>query len=214
MCTTCVRGQKRAPDPLKQDLRMVGSHHGGPEYWVFARTSALNCQDISAAPLSPLYGLYLFCVVSDVTVQSSSQNYLSSKSYKGQEEGVYLGRVVGDSFGWKWSKYIAWNSARINFKIYLYLCFSLAIWLACWCPQRPEVVVKSPGSEVTGGCELPGMGPGNQTQVLWKRKIFLTVEPSLQTPVLSMFNVVLSHYFSIISFIEKQLMPKGFEYKG
>lgn len=35
-------------------------------------------------------------------------------------------------------------------------------------PQRPEDGAWSPGSGNAGDCELPKMGAGTQTQVLWK----------------------------------------------
>lgn len=38
----------------------------------------------------------------------------------------------------------------------------------CPCPWRPEEGVESPGARVVDFCELPDMGAGNQTRVLWK----------------------------------------------
>lgn len=41
--------------------------------------------------------------------------------------------------------------------------------ILAWCPRRPEVVIKTLGTGVTGdGCEFPDLGAGNLTQVLFK----------------------------------------------
>lgn len=38
----------------------------------------------------------------------------------------------------------------------------------CGCLKMPEEGVGWLGAEVTGGCELPSLGTGNKTWVLWK----------------------------------------------
>ena len=43
--------------------------------------------------------------------------------------------------------------------------------------------VKSLVVTITGGCQLPDMGAGNQSHVLWKKQeALLTIEPSPQPP--------------------------------
>lgn len=37
-------------------------------------------------------------------------------------------------------------------------------------PWRPGEGIGVPGAGVTGNCELPSIGAGNQTQVIWKSK--------------------------------------------
>lgn len=43
-------------------------------------------------------------------------------------------------------------------------------------PQSPGEGIRSPGAEVTGGCELPNMGAGNSP--LEEQEVFSTAEPS------------------------------------
>ena len=45
---------------------------------------------------------------------------------------------------------------------------SLCVLHVCKSPQGPERDVVSPGTGVTGVCELPDVGAGNQTKVFCK----------------------------------------------
>lgn len=47
-------------------------------------------------------------------------------------------------------------------------------------PAEQEEGIEFPGSGVTGGCEPPSMGTGNQTQILQKTSKHSAVEPSLK----------------------------------
>lgn len=47
------------------------------------------------------------------------------------------------------------------FKLYMCVCVSVSLYTCeCRCPQRPEVSIRSPGTGVRGGCELPYVGFG------------------------------------------------------
>lgn len=37
-----------------------------------------------------------------------------------------------------------------------------------WVSARPKEGVRSPGTRVTGHCEIPGMGAENPAQILWE----------------------------------------------
>lgn len=37
-----------------------------------------------------------------------------------------------------------------------------------WCPGKPQGAIRFPETGVTGGCELPEMGTGKQSWVLYK----------------------------------------------
>jgi len=55
------------------------------------------------------------------------------------------------------------------FKNYLfYLCTRMFCLLVCLCIPCMPGALRSPGSGVTNSCEMPDMGFGNCTQVLWK----------------------------------------------
>lgn len=58
------------------------------------------------------------------------------------------------------------NSSSNNVYYYSYICVKA---YACKfrCPQRPKVS-DFPGANITGSWELPNMGAGNQTPVLYK----------------------------------------------
>lgn len=57
-------------------------------------------------------------------------------------------------------------------------------------------IIRLPGAGVTGGCELPILHAGSQTQVFWKRGLaqhVRTAEPSLQSLVFSIVLARLEH---------------------
>lgn len=55
----------------------------------------------------------------------------------------------------------------------------------------PEEFVRAPGTGVMSGCEVPGMGAGNQSLVLYESsKHSLTAGPSLQAPFAYLFHKV------------------------
>lgn len=49
------------------------------------------------------------------------------------------------------------------------LVFFFFLWNKFNCLQSPEEPVRSPGASVTGSCELPGVGAGNQSCAVYKR---------------------------------------------
>lgn len=48
----------------------------------------------------------------------------------------------------------------------MYVCVSVCS--VCRCPLKSEEGVGSPGTAVTGSCELSDISDGNQTLILWK----------------------------------------------
>lgn len=48
----------------------------------------------------------------------------------------------------------------------------------CACVQMPEEGIRSPKSGVTGGCDPPEMGDGNQTQPLEEQPALLNISPA------------------------------------
>lgn len=63
-------------------------------------------------------------------------------------------------------------------KVGLTLGTSVFMWI-----YVSMVLIGSPGAEVTDIYELPLVGPGNQTWVLFKQYMLLTAKPSLQLQV-------------------------------
>lgn len=56
-----------------------------------------------------------------------------------------------------------------------------------WCLQRPEGASYPQLLRVPGGCEMPGLGTGNQTQILWQSSKCPSPQ---QPPFLHIFVVV------------------------
>lgn len=59
------------------------------------------------------------------------------------------------------------------------------------CPLRPEEGDGVSGTRVTGTCELPVVGAGNQTQVLCKWQALLTPE-SFLVPICTLVTVTVA----------------------
>lgn len=78
------------------------------------------------------------------------------------------------------------NKIFYVFQIFLFICLCVVVCMhACvyvhaymyvcvWCLRWPEKDVGSPRIGATNSCELPGMGTGNETQVLWKSKQYIS----------------------------------------
>lgn len=60
---------------------------------------------------------------------------------------------------------IAFLKIRLSFLNMGVLPMYMAVPMCAWCLWRPEEGIKSPGTELTDGCE-PHMGAGSQTLVL------------------------------------------------
>ena len=57
----------------------------------------------------------------------------------------------------------------------------ISVHLHVWCPERPEVDVKSSETGVTDSCELPCEYWELKTDPLEDQPVFLTAEPFLQS---------------------------------
>lgn len=65
-------------------------------------------------------------------------------------------------------------------------CERVSEWVS-ECPQRPEGALDPNSARIRSGCELLGMGVGNQAQVLWKSRKRLTLSRS-SSPVPELLN--------------------------
>lgn len=85
----------------------------------------------------------------------------------------------------------------------MFILFDVYEPMCVWCPQRPEEGDGVSGTRVTGTCELPVVGAGNQTQALCRWQALLTPESSL-IPIFTLVNVTMAVILHLKSYEQHQ----------
>ena len=80
----------------------------------------------------------------------------------------------------------------------------IMLFYFCVCvsmPQRSEESFGPSSAGVTGNCELPSVGTGNQTQILWVSRKYSPAEPPLQPLTTVLEHSIHGHVYEIQLFL-------------